>query len=129
MLRILLVSPDKDAFSELSSALAQHDDVDLSWAECGATALRNISEITVDLIITDEKLGDMTGLAFAGKLLAVNPMINCAILSCLSPKKFHEASEGLGLMAQLPVKPGKAQAEALLQQLKEIKNLMSSTTD
>ena len=125
MLKIMLVSPDKEALSELSSVLAQHDDVDLSWAESGETALRLISEATVDLIVTDEKLGDMTGLAFADKLLAVNPMINCATVSRLSSREFHEASEGLGLMTQLPVRPDKAQAEALLQQLKEIKNLMS----
>ena len=129
MLKLLLVSPDKDAFSGFSSVLAEHDDVELSWAECGEAAFRIVSETTVDLIVTDEKLGDMTGLGFAGRLLAVNPMINCATVSRLSAKKFHEASEGLGLMAQLPVSPGKVQAEALLQQLRDIKNLMSTVKE
>jgi CheY-like chemotaxis protein len=123
MLKLLLVSSHKDALSDLASALVEHTDVDLSWAESGKTALQKASITTPDLIITDEMLGDMTGLEFASQLLTVNPMINCAAVSCLSPDKYHEASEGLGLLVQLPVKPGKTHAEELLQRLKYIKGL------
>jgi len=123
MIKLLLVSPDKDALSDLVSALAKHSDVELSWAESGETALQRASTTPLDLIITDEMLGDMTGLEFAGKLVAVNPMINCASVSSLSPEKFHEASEGMGLMAQLPVHQGKKHVEGLLQRLKYIKSL------
>ena len=129
MLKLLLVSSDKDAFSDLASALVQHSDVDLSWAESGETALSIVSDTAVDLIVTDEMLGDMTGLEFAGRLLAANPMINCASVSRLSPEKFHEVSEGMGLMAQLPARPGKAHAEALLQRLKYIKGLTDGVKD
>lgn len=129
MIKLLLVSPDKDALSDLASALIEHDDVALSWAKSGEVALNMAIETDFDLIITDEGLGDMTGLAFANRLLAVNPMINCATISRLSPEKFHEVSEGLGLMAQLPDRPGKAQAETLLQRLRDIRNLMSGVRD
>ena len=63
----------------------------------------------------------MTGLELAEKLLSVNPMINCAAVSTLAPDQFHEASEGLGILAPLPPAPGKAQAEDLLQRIKDIK--------
>ncbi|MBL7181228.1 MAG: response regulator [Desulfobacterales bacterium] len=129
MLKLLLVSSDKDALSDLASALVQHSDVDLSWAESGTTALSIVSDAAVDLIVTDEMLKDMTGLEFAGRLLAVNPMIHCASVSRLSPEEFHEVSEGMGLMAQLPVKPDEAQAEALLQRLKYIKGLTDRVRD
>lgn len=129
MLKLLLVSSDKDALSELASALVQHTDVDLSWAESGETALQTASTTILDLIITDEMLGDMTALEFADRLLKVNPMINCATVSGLSPEKFHEVSEGMGLMLQLPAKPGKTQAEELLQRLKYIKGLTGSVND
>jgi hypothetical protein len=86
-------------------------------------ALGIASDTAIDLVVTDEQLGDMTGLEFAGKLLAVNPMINCASVNHLPHEAFHEASEGLGLMAQLPVHPGKEHAEELLQRLKYIKIL------
>ena len=123
MLKLLLVSPDKDSLSGLASALMEHIDVDLLWAESGETALDIASETAIDLVVADERLGDTTGLEFAGRLLSVNPMINCACVSRLSPEKFHEVSEGLGLVAQLPVQPGKEHADELLQRLRHIKNL------
>jgi CheY-like chemotaxis protein len=127
MLKILLVSPDKGSLSGLASAWAESGAVDLMWAESGKMALGIAAETAIDLVVTDERLGDMTGLEFAGKLLAVNPMINCASVNHLPPEAFHEASEGLGLMAQLPVHPGKEHAEELLQRLKYIKSLTAGT--
>ena len=129
MFKILLVSPDKNSLYGLASALVEHADVDLSWAESGKTALEIVTDSAIDLVVTDESLGDMTGLEFAGRLLSVNPMINCASVSRLSPENFHEISEGLGIMVQLPVKPDKEDAEKLLQRLKDIKNLMSGVKD
>lgn len=123
MLKILLVSPNKGSLSEMASAWAESGDVDLMWAKSGKMALGTASDTAIDLVVTDERLGDMTGLEFAGKLLAVNPMINCASVNHLPPEAFHEASEGLGLLAQLPVHPGKEHAEELLQRLKHIKSL------
>ena len=129
MLKLLLVSPDQDALSGLASALVKHTDVDLSWAESGAAALQRASTTPFDLIITAEKLGDMTGLELAGRLLNVNPMINCASVSRLSPAKFHELSEGLGIMGHLPVQPGKEHAEELLRRLKYVKSLTGVVKD
>jgi len=129
MLKLLLVSPDKNSLYGLASALVDHADVDLSWAESGETALEIASDSAIDLVVTDESLGDMTGLEFAGRLLSVNPMINCASVSRLSPEKFHEISEGLGLMVQLPIQPGKEHAEELLQRLKNLKMLMAGVKD
>jgi CheY-like chemotaxis protein len=123
MLKLLLVSPDKDSLSDLASALAKHGNVDLSWAESGGKALDIVSGTAVDLVVTDERLGDMTGLELAERLLSVNPMINCASVSPLSPEDFHETSEGLGLMAQLPIRPGEEDAKDLLRRLKTLKDL------
>jgi CheY-like chemotaxis protein len=124
MLKLLLVSPNKASLSGLASALVEHGDVDLSWAESGEKALDIASDTAIDLVVTDEGLGDMTGLEFAGRLLSVNPMINCASVSRLSSGNFHEVSEGLGLMAQLPIQPSKEDAEKLLQRLRNLKSLM-----
>jgi DNA-binding NarL/FixJ family response regulator len=125
VLKLLLVSPDEDALSGLALALAKHDDVDLSRAESGRQALDMISRAAVDLVVTEESLGDMTGLEFARQLLSVNPMVNCASVSSLSADDFHEDSEGLGLLAQLPIRPSEKEAEELLRRWKSLKNLTS----
>ena len=122
--RLLVVSPNRDSLSVFDSTLKSHNDVVIFWVESGGMALETLSDTTFDLVVTGEKLGDMTGFELAGKLISVNPMINCVVMSDLSHKDFHETSEGLGLMAQLPVQPSKKQTEELLQRLKNLKNLM-----
>jgi len=124
MIKILLVTPETESFSEFAGVLKQKDDVELSRAATGQEALEVLSESPVDLVIVNEKIGDMTGIEFMKKLLMINPMINCAAVSPLSPEKFHEASEGLGVLMQLPVSPGKLDAENLLQRLNDLKNLL-----
>ncbi|HIJ56659.1 MAG TPA: hypothetical protein HPQ03_11095 [Deltaproteobacteria bacterium] len=125
MLLLMVVSPGNDSLSDLALALVKYDDVRLLWAESAKKALDIASVKAIDLIITDERLRDSTGLELAARLLRVNPMINCASVSRLSPESFHEASEGLGIMAQLPTHPGKEHAESLLHRLRQIKNLTS----
>jgi CheY-like chemotaxis protein len=101
--------------------LEGREEVELFWAQSGGKALDRVADTLVDLVVTDEFLGDMTGLELAERMISVNPMINCAAVSTLSSRQFHEASEGLGLLAQLPALPDKEQAEELLQRLIDLK--------
>ena len=123
MYRLLLVTANKDAFSDFASGLSSNAVVDLAWAESGGMALDMVANTPVDLLVADEDLGDMSGLKLAYKVISVNPMINCAVVSGLSHEDFHEASEGLGLLAQLPLQSGIEQANELLDQLKKIKGI------
>ncbi len=124
MIKLLLVTPDKGPFNEFALALAHNDDVELSWAESGQRALDMLSNTPLDLVVVDEKLGDMTGMEFIETLVSVNPMINCAAVSPLPSDEFHEISEGLGILAQLPVQLGANDAEKLLKLLFHLKNLL-----
>ena len=124
MENLLLVSSDKTTLSDLASAMKKDKDVDVSWAKSGLEALKSVSGVAFDLVITDETLADMTGLELAGKLLTVNPMIHCACVSTLPSEEYQERSEGLGLMNPLPERPGEKDAERLLQDLRRIKGYM-----
>ncbi|MCG6973384.1 MAG: response regulator [Desulfobacterales bacterium] len=126
MIKLLLVTPDQESFRDFTVALIKNDDVEMSWAATGQEGLTILSETPVDLVIVDDSVGDMTGIEFMKKLLSINPMINCAAVSPLSHEAFHEASEGLGVLAQLPVAPGKPDAENLLKHLKDLKNLLNA---
>ena len=126
MLKLLLVTPDQEEFSQLVQALAAQGDAEISWADSGKKALDMVLVSPVDLVVTDEKLGDMTGLMLAVKLLQINAMVNCAAVSRLSREAFHEASEGLGLLAQLPQRPGPVHAEEMLNRLRELKNITAN---
>ncbi len=125
MINLLLVSSDDDSLSTLAAALAKHNDVHVLQVRSGTAALEKVAGQKYDLMITDENPDDMTGLELADKVIRINPMINCAAVSSLSHDEFHEASEGLGLLAQLPVRPGAAQAEDILKRLREVIGLTS----
>ena len=125
MLKFLLVSNNIQSFSKFVWALEESDANEVLIADSGEAALKMIKDKAIDLVITDEEIGDMSGLAFIRKLISVNPMINCVAVSSLSEKDFHEASEGLGLMDHLPVNPGRYDAEKLLKNIKLIKGLES----
>jgi len=121
MIRILLAGRDQASLSTFSSGLAKND-VQITWADSGNHGMSLLADSIVDLVVTDENLEDMTGLEFIKKIVSKNPMVNCAALSSLSPEEFHEASEGLGILMQLPIQPDQEQAEILLGHLKQILN-------
>ena len=127
IINILLASRDKASMSAFKAGLEENQ-VQTAWAQSGSNAIARLTEGNFDLVVTDENLGDMTGLEFIEKVISKKPRVNCAAVSSLLPADFHEASEGLGILMQLPVRPGQEQAEKLLRQLKNILNLAEQAT-
>lgn len=119
MTRLLFVTPDRSHFADLSLEVKKQSG-SINWAASGGQALRTIGEQTVDLVVTDEHLGDMTGLELIKRLVAVTPMINSAAVSSLSKAAYHEASEGLGVLMQLPPSPDRTDGERLMANLNQI---------
>ena len=124
MIHILLVCRDRSSMSTFKTALDESD-AQTTCLGLGRKALSAISEKVFDLLITDENLEDMIGLELIESIITKQPMLNCAAVSSLSPEDFHEASEGLGVLMQLPVEPGKKEADELLEHLKVIQSFAS----
>ncbi len=122
MIRILLVSLDKNSLSDLKTGLEENN-AQITWVESCGDLLSRLKKEKFDLIITDEKLPDMNGIECIKKLILFNPLLNCAAISSLSPDDFHEASEGLGILMQLPKKPGKEDGIKLLYHLNIVLNI------
>jgi CheY-like chemotaxis protein len=93
----------------------------------GKQVLEAVAEWEFDLLIADEYLGDMSGIELIKEVITCRPWLNCAVLSSRSPENFHEASEGLGILMQLPVMPGRKEAGALMDHLKKIKSFTVGT--
>lgn len=115
MIAIMMVTSNKDHFQELASDLSDRSSISIQWADSGEAALSRIAGAPPAVAVVDDTLPDMSGLAFVRKLLAVNPWVQTAVASRLSPQAFHEASEGLGVMACLPANPGAADAQQLIE--------------
>lgn len=125
MIHILLAGRDRASLSVFKTAL-EESDTQITCPASGREALFAVSEKVFDLLITDENLNDMTGLELIESVIARQPMLNCAVVSSLSPSDFHEASEGLGILMQLPAEPGKKEADQLLEHLKKIQSFAKS---
>lgn len=127
MHQVLLVTQAKNEFKEFSQYLLEKGFIVL-WADAGEEALSSVTENDIHLVVADEKFSDMTGLELVEKLVIKNPMIYCASVSSLPEEDYHEASEGLGILMQLPVKPKKKDAEALYHYYTRIVNLSKPST-
>ena len=119
MINILLAGRDKASLAVLEAGLVKSD-VRIAWTESGRNGMSMIAENDFDLVIADENLGDMTGIDFIRKVVSKKPMVNSAAISSLPPEDFHQASEGLGILMQLPVRPNEEDAARLLRHLDTI---------
>ena len=125
---ILIVTCEKDRFSTLASGLKNQIDPNIHWAESGDTALTAAGNLSPLLVIIDETLRDMSGLDLARELLKVSALINTALVSRLPAEDFHEFSEGLGILVQLPVSPEEKHSEDIVSGLKSVFALPADNT-
>lgn len=126
---ILFIAKDFSRFAALVNRLREEQDVRLVPAATGTAGLKQLEGLPMDLVIVDEQLDDMSGIDFVQRLVQVNPLVNTAIVGSLSKADFHEATEGLGVLMQLPPNPGDKDAEALLAVIEKISGLMQKETN
>ena len=117
---VLLLATDLTKFSALVTGLQRQPEIELLSAETGVAGLSLIKSKQIDLVIVDEQIGDMRGIAFVKQLVKINPLSNTAIVSALTAEEFHEATEGLGVLMQLPIEPRDKDAGKLLATLEKI---------
>ena len=123
MLRIVLATARQEAIHPFAEGLASDPEVRLEQVSSGAEALGAVRTDSPHLVIIDSALPDTESLSLVKDLLMVNAMVNTAVVSPLSDQEFHEASEGLGVLARLPLAPGKSDAAELLRKLRQVLGL------
>lgn len=120
MLRILLVTTRTKAMNPFTESLSTDPQVQLDLAASGSEALTAVHTSSPHLVIIDQELPDTEPSKLVPELIMVNAMVNTAVVSSLSEEEFHEASEGLGILARLPLEPGREDAADLLNRLKKV---------
>lgn len=120
MPKFIIATQHKERFSPLASALETLIDADIHWAASGKDALVQAGSIPPLLAVIDEALPDITGLELSRELMKANALINTALVSRLPHEDFHEVSEGLGVLLQLPETPGEKEAREVISGLKSI---------
>jgi len=114
VIEIVIVTSATDRFQELVDGFESAPEVHIVWARTSVEALKLASASTPGLMIIDAQMDGKSGLDLAREVVLVNAGINMAVLSDQPAKEFHAASEGLGILAQLPTNPGPSEAKNLL---------------
>ncbi len=120
MNRILLASADRSRLKDFADAMAANPEILIAWADSGAAALADVKTHPPLAVVVDESLPDMDGLELVRRLLPINAMAYTAVISELPAERFHEISEGLGVLAQLPPRPTPTHATELFDRLKRL---------
>lgn len=120
MNRILIATAERSRLTKFADAMAVDPEIRVAWADSGTAALADATAHPPLAVIVDESLPDMEGLELVRRLLPINAMIFTAVVSGLPAKRFHEDSEGLGVLAQLPPRPTPSHAAELLGRLKRL---------
>ncbi len=125
MSNILLVGKEPATLTDLGAELVNRMECNISHVASGKEALSLVADNKANVVIVAELLTDGPALPFIKILMKEYPLVNCAMVSPLSPKYFHEATEGLGLFMQLPLEPGAPEADKIKKILNSINTLMS----
>lgn len=124
MLSIMLATRDSKNLASFAAGLEQNDQIEMVHVDSAAKALEMVRNQDIDLVVVGEELADMRPVEFVSQLVTIRPMINTAIVSSLSPHDFHEATEGLGVLMQLPPSPSTEDAATLLGKVDELSALL-----
>ena len=114
MPHILMAANKRETLETLARALKAESTVTLEWAHDRTRALVRIAERRPDLVVVDEYVGYLTNLEFIRQIIDVDASARTAAVSRLPRRTFREVAEGLGVLAQLPPRPGVLDAERLL---------------
>lgn len=112
---ILIVTRRGLEFGPFADALAKGCDLPVRFTDGWANAQAVTKGLPPSFAVLDEGLRGGPPLELARRIIQENALINLAVVSPLSGEAFHEASEGLGILAPVPQAPTAADGAALAQ--------------
>ncbi len=125
---MLFVCTDSSNYSDFIHAIETDDQILVNKNALPAAALKKIQDGDIDLVVVGEQLKGLSGLQFIEQVTRINPFLSCALMSSLTAEDFHEASEGMGVLMQLPLDLTKADAEALKERYFKVTRLLAGVT-
>ena len=111
---LIATNRSEDIFARFCDALRQGvEKVELLFTNNWTNVLAAVKVMPPGFLILDQGLPEGEPLELTRKLMMVNAAVNCIVVTDLDAESFHEAGEGLGIFAPLPVEPGFEDGEAL----------------
>lgn len=112
-MRIVLASQRGEALADFVAGLREQG-AGVEVCVSGEQAVDLARAERPDLVVIDEELPGLAPGRLVVELLQVDATVATAVVSALGDAEFHERTEGLGILARVPLEPGRADAAALL---------------
>ena len=128
MLHIVLAGMERDDLARFGAALCGIRQVGITHVDSAAETLKAVEAGGIDLVVVGQSLADMSPVDCITRLVRRNAMINCAMISDMEHDAFHEATEGLGILMQLPPNPSGDAATVLLDKMQSLSSLLGGET-
>ncbi len=93
---------------------------DVQLLATGSEMVERVRQQPPHLVIIDEQFAGVSPLDLVKELLKINAMVYVALVSAMDEEVFHDATEGLGILARLPSPPGPGDADTLVEKLKKV---------
>lgn len=117
---ILLATTRPQTLEKFGRTLAAQDKFLLIQTATAEEALKTAARAVPAFAVIDKEVNGVEALEIVRRLLHVNAFINTAVLSDMDEDTFHEYSEGLGILAMLPMMPGEKEANDLAERFRLI---------
>ncbi len=117
MYKVLLAAAQPQALAQLAAGLEQDGRARLYWAAGDEETLSLARQLAPQLVVIDGQGREQEAFALISRLMQVNALVNTAVVTAMAEEEFHEAGEGLGILASLPPDSDASRAKALVDQL------------
>jgi ActR/RegA family two-component response regulator len=112
-MQILIATRRAEELAPFADALAAGVGAELRFTDDWPNTLAVARDMPPAFAVLDEGLAGGGPLELAREIMRANAMINVAVVSAFDAKAFHEAAEGLGILAPVPARPTAADGETL----------------
>jgi DNA-binding NarL/FixJ family response regulator len=117
---LIATNRPEEKFVHLCDALIKGvENLELLFTNNWTNVLAAVKVMPPGFLVLDQGLPEGEPLELTRKLLTVNAAVNCIVVTDLDEESFHEAGEGLGIFARLPVEPGFEDGEALARSIRQ----------
>lgn len=103
----MIATPRIEEITDFLGGLRESGTVEVTVIGTGEDALSAIKNEAPSFVVVDEGLSDYAPLDLVMEIIKANALINTTVVSSLSPREFHDASEGLGVLTSLPPQPSR----------------------
>jgi DNA-binding response OmpR family regulator len=117
---VLLITSRPDGLQELTRGIDKEPGLKVRAAYTMDEALAVLADDPPLLAVIDDSVGEVSGLDVVRRLMRIDAFLNTAVLSALDEETFHRRSEGLGILARLPLQPDAGDVARLLEALRRV---------